>query len=34
MITEQSNPTTDITKKINPLGDSEEEIEYETADSS
>lgn len=32
MITEQSNPTTDITKKINPLGDSEEEIEYETAD--
>jgi hypothetical protein len=33
MITEQSNPTTDITKKINPLGDSEEEIEYETADS-
>jgi hypothetical protein len=32
MITEQSNPTTDITKKINPLEDSEEEIDYETAD--
>ena len=33
IITEQSNPTTDITKKINPLGDSEEEIDYETAKS-
>jgi hypothetical protein len=32
MITEQSNPTTDITKKINPLEDSEEEIDYETAE--
>jgi len=32
-ITEQSNPNTDITKKINPLEDSEEEIEYETANS-
>lgn len=33
LITEQPEPNTNITKKINPLGDSEEEIEYETADS-
>lgn len=33
LITEQPEPNTNITKKINPLGDSEEEMEYETANS-
>ena len=32
ILNEQSSPNTDITKKINPLGDSEEKMEYETAE--